>query len=405
MCIRFNSKKIITIIVLLFVPLSTYVTINENVTLGDVALVFAIFLAIFNKKNNTENNTIKLLMPLVLYMVFIIISTSVHYLIGITEIKSNIFSVLRYILYILSVSILSKNYFDKSLAYKYYKKFAFIFAIYCVIQFVVFHSTGISLPANVLGLKASTSVERLYTKEYIKNYLSQSILYRPYSVFIEPSYYSMYEIPIMYLILSNPSERKKYLKALFISLTFILNGSTTGMALAIVCWLPTFYRNIFKKVNLKFILFFVGAFIIIIGLSSTEIIQKAFLRIINSDGSFGSSILGRFNGITSSFQNEPVVNKIFGNGIGNNKVFLPSINLVKYFFGYIGVIVLTLLGVSTYKKLNENGKFIMIIFSISLIGTASLFNITSVLYLILIFSNYNDKENVYEQQNWTGNMV
>ena len=50
MCIRFNSKKIITIIVLLFVPLSTYVTINENVTLGDVALVFAIFLAIFNKK-------------------------------------------------------------------------------------------------------------------------------------------------------------------------------------------------------------------------------------------------------------------------------------------------------------------------------------------------------------------
>ena len=115
--------------------------------------------------------------------------------------------------------------------------------------------------------------------------------------------------------------------------------------------------------------------------------------------------MGRFNGITSSFQNEPVVNKILGNGIGNNKVFLPSINLVKYFFGYIGVIVLTLLGVSTYKKLNENGKFIMIIFSISLIGTASLFNITSVLYLILIFSNYNDKENVYEQQNWTGNMV
>ena len=109
-------------------------------------------------------------------------------------------------------------------------------------------------------------------------------------------------------------------------------------------------------------LFVVVAFIIIIGLSSTEIIQKAFLRIINSDGSFGSSILGRFNGITSSFQNEPVVNKILGNGIGNNKVFLPSINLVKYFFGYIGVIVLTLLGVSTYKKLNENGKFIMIIF-------------------------------------------
>lgn len=388
-----KTQKIITTIILLFMPLSMYVTPIKGITIGDVVLLLALILAIISNKSTRDKKN-RIVLPLIVYIIFIFTITLIQWSIKPIDISSEALSTLRYVFYIFSVAIIAKDFFNMEFCYKIYKKLAIIFAIYTTIQYLSYHIFKILLPANIIPfLEATSEVTKLYTSTYLNYYNSGLILFRPYSVFIEPSYYSIYQIPFLYMILNNYQEKHRKLIAAFIFLTFLLAGSTTGIVLGIICWIKPFIKEILSKKNFKFILTIIIILPFFFKFIGTETMQNSLNRIISNDGNFGSSVTGRFSGISQSFEDMSINQKIIGNGIGNNTLFLPSYQLIYYFFGYVGVIFISCLFLFSYKNLNKFGRKIMLLLLISMFGTASLFNITSVLYLTIIFSNC--KKNIW----------
>lgn len=385
-------QKYVTWVILLFIPLSTYITPIVGITLGDFFLFTSLLLIGVNIFIRDLNLNKIISVPLMIFSIFIIIHSLVFWMIKPNELSDGLLSVLRYSLYLFTVVFGARYFFDNEYAYKTYKKLAIIFALYCIIQFFTFRYFSVVLPSNLFGLPTIDYISRINSEYNISMYLSGMVTYRPRSVFLEPSYYGVYQIPILYLILNNKNENflYKYGIALLITLSIFLAGTSTGILLLLFCWWRPIINEL-KKLSLKFI-FMIMVFVPgLIYTFNSEYIQGILRRIISDDGSWGTSVMGRTLNFNIFFDGTlSICDLLFGQGKWIDFGYLPSYGAIVLSFGLIGLLIFFLLMIWTYIKSGERGRMMIVLMFITFIGTNTLFNISSVLFFFLIFSDYKN---------------
>lgn len=389
--IRLN--KFITWAILLFMPLSTYTIYTDKITYGDVLIFIGFLMIIINIIKNNLNLSKIISSPLLLYGILIIIHSLILWMFKPYELSEGLLAVLRYLLYLFMPIIGARYFFDYQYAYKIYKKLAIVFALYCIAQFVSYKCFSVVLPSNLFGLPTVDYVSQITSEYNVSMYLSGNVMYRPRSLFLEPSYFAIYQIPILYLILNNTSEKNshKYGIGLLITLSMFLAGTTTGIILLVLCWWKPIVTEL-KKASLKFVAFQMILIPGIIYAINSDYMHSVLRRIISSDGSLGSSLVGRIINYPAVFQSDLTWYQIlFGRGMWTDIGYLPSWGSIIVSFGLIGLMVFLGVLLRTYCKAQKRGRSMILLVVIMYIGTNTLFNISSVLMFFLI---YSDCENI-----------
>ncbi len=395
---KINISKLFSWVIILFLPLSLYEFIIPSVSIGDVLIMSSIVMGLIVAVKKKINNIFTL--EIFIYILFIICNSMIQFIINNNEIDNGIFSLFRYLLFMTFVLIIPKHFLDREYTYKYYQLMGTVFAIYSILQFLCFYSFKIILPINILPFNTMSDFTRIQESS---RYLDGIVLFRPYSVFIEPSYFAIYESYILYWLVNKKENKNKkdLVSIISITIAMCLSG-TTGIVMVML----SFIRKISKICLRNF--FKTTLYILILGICiytffNTNYGKIMFNRIFSEDG-LGSSTEGRMGNLSAlkeEISNEPKT-FIIGNGVWAEYEYLPTIGRVILNFGITGVIVIILLLYFLYKKSNKDGKEFMFLFIISFIATNSLFNITSVLAFSLIIMNFRRKKN---EKNRLSNMV
>ncbi len=382
--------KFITWTVLLFTPLSTYITYIKEITFGDVLLIISILLIMINILKYNLNLSSIVASPLLLYIMFIIFHSLIFWMVSPHELSEGILGVLRYLLYLFATMIGARYFFNYQYGYKIYKKLAVLFALYCIVQFFSYNFFSVVLPSNLFGLPTVDYINAI-TSEYNMNmYLSGTVLYRPRSIFLEPSYYAAYQIPILYLILNNENEKflVRYGVSLLITISIFLAGTTTGILLQFLCWWKPVTTEL-RKLSYRFIIFLIIVIPCVLHFIDSDYWQRVLNRIISSDKTLGASVTGRTQNYQILFDGSLSWNQLlFGQGKWADVGYLPSYGTLILSFGLIGLMLFLAAMLWTYLKTQKRGRAMIVLLLIMCTGTNTLFNISSVLMLFLIYSNY-----------------
>ena len=376
---------ILPYIVVLFMPLSIYPILLNGITLGDLVIIVGLVMVIY--KSIVQGKKLKIVFPLFIYGFTIAILSLLHWLLGLEDMSDGIFSVLRYLLYVIFCMIIPRNYLNFEETYHKYKKIAIIFAIYAVLQFIFYKVFKKILPTNVLGLKTYGGI---YNYNSISRYSNQAIIYRPCSVFAEPAHYASYMAPILYMLVNDVFEKNKTNKWLgvLIIISILISGSTTGIIAIMFCLIKPVGRAMQKDLIRK--IFLVTLLVVALFIFFKTSYGNSILERIFSDKSYGA-INGRFGNMDIIFSDE--YNLLIGDGLKTDIVgYVPSYTQLLISFGIIGTITYLFTVVQSFICCNNLGKTLLIEFLLICIGTLALFGISSILYFTLIYVNYGNNE-------------
>ena len=323
----------------------------------------------------------------------IVTFTLIHWIAGIEFVSVGALSVLRYLLYLIFCFTASKNYIDFKYIFKIYKVISLIFAIYVFLQFIAYYLFHTILPINVLSIFGFKTFDSVYWYDNISRYAGNVVMYRPCSVFVEPAHYVVYQAPILYILTNDivDTNKRNFKYSLIILASILLSGSTTGIVIIAFCLIRRII-NLFRKNFVKMIAFSILILIFsVFFFNSTygsRIVERTF-----SDASNGA-INGRFSNAESVFSLSNH-HMYIGNGMSyESDSYVPTFPRLFLSFGYIGTFIFIIMLLITYLKCNFIGRRILILFIITMVGTLSLFGISVVLYMSLIYSNYyRNKEN------------
>lgn len=214
---------------------------------------------------------------------------------------------------------------------------------YAMLQALVFRITGVKL-INVLGGVNGDFALTSALGEY-------ETMYRPPSIFIEPSHACYFLVPYLcYVLFSLNSKdqlvnKMRFREALFLSLGMIITTSGQGLTVLAVCWGLWFLRSV-RKFNLSSL--FVFAVIFIFLLSHFDF-NSTIDRVTTTDSM--NAIDARKGGYLL-FDTLPDVYKYFGTGYGNydDSVYYSSFAEIMFCTGYIGLVLVLLLFLAPLRK-------------------------------------------------------
>lgn len=184
---------------------------------------------------------------------------------------------------------------------------------------------------------------------------------RPFSIFSEPSAYGMYVGLGLALEMFASDEKDKFFLRWFLTVGLILSGSTTGLASVIIIYLVLFIKRLLNH-NMKFQkndCLFVATLLplVIYVLLSSSSVQSMIARIADGNSSYdrieGFKIFGNTN---YSF-----VEILFGHGMNDNieEFFMSSYPRLYYYWGVFGIIMVGLLLLWLYKKVDRKSKVVI----------------------------------------------
>ncbi len=230
---------------------------------------------------------------------------------------------------------------------------------------------------------------------------SNSVTYkRVNSIFSEPSYFSIYILPIMaYFSINNKNKI-----AIFLMITLFLSTSSLGILGGIIILLYNIFKNYnFKKImKILFILVFLCAISLIVldFLNLEWIIKNNFVKLDNLQSD--SAI--RFMGNLDNFKYLPDVFKFIGVGTGQLATFLLQYGIVTYNYsnaliitlfnyGILGFIVFTSTILKFFKRVKKNYRSLVLIFLIISIVDYFIYsaNFYYITFFILLFY---DRKNI-----------
>ncbi|MGV3026956.1 hypothetical protein ACED96_14670 [Clostridium thermobutyricum] len=382
-------KNAFTILIVLYPILAIYASPIPKVSIADILLIILIIFISFYILRENDNIYNIINGKMFVFLIYIIISTLIIILID-NNLKEILFSSLRYILYIITITFYVKKFFMYDYAIKLLKKTSLIISIYIFIQFIFYYILGIVLPNIIPGLRVMGTENILINIDYArKSYL----LFRPTGFFFEPSHCVQYlSIILIYYLFNFENIKNKDLKyAIITTIAIIFTGSSTGTLILFIIWGMWFFKKLRKHnilKNIKFIISFIT--VCILGgsiLINMNFIQKSLFRLVGSGSNGGEAITGRFANYGSVINTENMFKFFFGNGINSNNEYLPGIPLAIYSIGVIGFIILFYIWIKSSIKNVGVKRIIMIIFIILNLGTAIAFSEGILLYYSLIFTN------------------
>lgn len=359
-------------------PLSIYSVPILNITIGDftilISLILTFFIFCYDKKLKINKNFL-------LYMMYIIIQTVFFYVIGLFNIHSDLLSTLRYVLYLFFVILSSNQTLDLTFFKRLYIPLSIFVSTYAIFQFICFYSLDIILPVNILKLPITSEAGNIYSSGIIELYRNGSVLFRSYSIFLEPSYYAIFIMPCIFFLTKEKNSFKRNIYFIILFFGILCTTSTTAYCIVMFTFLPILFRVFLKKLTVKKILLYFSVTSILL-----LIVIGFFIFVVGDNNRIISSIIGRFeNYLSISNHFQSMLEILFGNGLWFDTNFLPSYGRILVSFGAIGSIFVLCILINQYFKSNSEGKYIFKIVLLLFLGTNTFFNI-SFLFIFSIIS-------------------
>lgn len=316
--------KIITLIMAIAPILDPYAIIGHLSIMNLVILCISFWILI---RVSHTSIFIKFNKYLLILIIVLFITTLIS-LLGIDGTRHSFIAIKSLINWLLVFIIASFiwTYLDKDIFFKYVKNIAIFSATYLYIQFIMYTVFGIALDGKIPFLSLSE-----YNQWSPIIDVDGSI--RVHSIFQEPSYVSIYFLPIMATAIAH----KNYILFLYLAIATILTTSSIGiigLVLITICYLIFTKQKVTNRLLIIICMISIH-FICYKSIEAYEIVvDNAIDKISNigndlSDDRMGSSKI-RIIGYLPYYFEYPSFYKLFGVGANQFPVYLSNYNVLAY---------------------------------------------------------------------------
>lgn len=326
---RLPKQNIYIVISILLPVLSIYASPIAGLDLG-TACILLLSLFLFESKSAFQINY--LLGILLLYT----FATTLPALIGFnTNYSERTIILLRMMRFVLLIIIMIgfgySNYYDERKYTKVFKVVAVFVSLYAVLQSIVFRFTGVKL-RNIFGQERGGAIFSSTLGEY-------ESVYRPPSIFLEPSSVTYFLTPILCYVLfsDNNTSTKRIIISLTISAGILVSTSGQGLLVVVICW-GIWGLSRLRSLSLGGVFFLLVSIFIIsqnfdLGYTISRITTDDAVNAIDARSEGYELVKGMNPG---SF--------VFGNGYGNydESVYFSSFAEILFCTGVLGLILVLL---------------------------------------------------------------
>lgn len=390
-------KKIVSLLIPLLPIFAIYKSPIPKVDLGTFFACIVFIFALLELKKKGKNNLIilkkKPVNYLLLYCLYIIVGFLICIFAGALNVPiMTIFSrVIKMCLFILFINLcISADLFDYQYSFRFYTKIIIVSCILLIVQTLSFYF----LKRNFYGVIMPLILQGDY--QYVDyNSMSMQYLYRPCAFFLEPSGLTSYFSLFLAILLNKKPTKKSVLLAIFVTFCMILSTSGQAYLYGGILWLifilKCFKKYLTKKTVLVLLIFAIVLPVLVFKLYNTDIVYKSIQRIIDGSASGGNAITSRTFSI-SYYKKLPLINKIFGVGYGNPvpNIYFNSLNYTLYCSGIIGLIIILMFFLKSYKLYDKKNFVIYWLVSIMFSTT---FIATNIGFYLPFLSNSDEEVN------------
>lgn len=244
---------------------------------------------------------------------------------------------------------------------------------------------------------------------------------RPAAFYSEPAHYCIFAVLVLFSLLFhidtlNIGEKKRVIASAVISLSIIFSTSSTGLIYLGFVWGT--WMLFYKKVRIKYVAMFLVSIASIYIVISTDLIEVAYKHLLTMDlHTVNSGAFRIFRGFDLYFS-LPLINKIFGYGVGQTGNIVKSIGFYSLYdnvftegsdyvsglssiileAGIVGLVIYVCIIGKIFKKGNINTKllislYILLIFSNEILYTPQVFMI-----LLLTLRELDKEHNVCKKK-------
>lgn len=237
-------------------------------------------------------------------------------------------TVLVRIIYYSFLILVSYKNFDIHRGLNLVRIFSLFFSIYVIIQYIMYKSAGIILPTvlNPSWVFSAESGIRINYSEYYR------FIYRPSSLFLEPSYYALFAgvgLASALLYGDDGKKRSNFVIGLIITAGMVVSTSSAALLMIIINWSAYLCKMFFierKHITTRKLLLTITLFVFMATLFRSSLAATLLTR-TQGGGSFS-------NRITRGFilaRNMNIYQVIFGVGINNVEGFMHYNNIVTIY--------------------------------------------------------------------------
>ncbi len=367
-----QSKKFFIISIIILPILFLYATPIPGFTIGDLILIINTMFLVFKKK--LKKNT-----PLLIFVIFLIIQTSILGSIGsLPKITTSI----RYIVYLLIMSIMPTVAEERDYIIKILSKVGKFVVVFLLVQYAALQ-VGILIPGLITFLPLTADDGLSYSEIF-------SIGGRVMSVFAEPSHYAIYALLFLAVnLFEYPEITLKNLKwQALTSISLIACSSFSGVMCMVAVWalkLLLLIKN--KQLSIKAIF----PILIILLLFGFVILHTTMGTYVSDAEIYERQSAGRFGGFTYVLeQSSNLFILLFGNGMNDiaEVEYLSGWPRVYFYYGIIGSLIYLMAFLQIFKK-NTISMVLMILIAVLMIGTEMNFAPFIMPYILLVFATNN----------------
>lgn len=386
-------KKIYTILIVILPILSIYKSGIPSIDIGTLSLIVMFILLVITGKVKSRFYFPKEWGLYLIYIIFnmlIIYPIVMHY----QENSSIILRMSKYILYVCIYLYCACNeIFDLEYALKIYKRVCIFAITFICIQSILHYIIGIDINGVIYKLIMLDSYAERAT-------ITTHVVYRPTSIFLEPSHY--FDYTMMFLIISLFKNReirsKDFFAAIYVSIGMIVSTSGQAVLYSIIIWGIWVIRLIYGK-NRKKIIYIITIIptmiIAFVVLYKTSFVQSILERIFNKNVVGGNAVDARAIGF-EYFNDQELFNKIFGNGYGNTPdVFFSSMSFNLFCLGILGTIFVVYIYLKCFKKTSiPYIKVLIFILFIVSIGNTTFMSVSAAFFFSFIYASIYKEKNI-----------
>lgn len=320
---RENSiNKLFSALIILLPFLYQYRGIGSIVSFGEVLIILVTGLLVIQDFRGKVKAYDKLLLA---FYIVSIVTTLVCMGFSYFSTSAAFTVILRLILYAIIV-YLGRKHFDLSAVFGLYVNLAFLFSVYLILQYLYHYSTGGYLPIYV-------NYNLLFPPEARGATLATYYRwgFRASSLFLEASYFSLFTLPAVPLLLYRREKkitRSIELIVICIALVFsTANSALAGLIIIFTVYLFGRTEHLSSRKTMSRILIVVVAIGLIVMYFYFSENANFFARRFQSGGSLNNRII---RGLIV-YKELPVFHKIFGVGLNNLEPYMLANNITTLY--------------------------------------------------------------------------
>lgn len=397
-------KYFIALLLILFPILDQYAGIVSQVSLGETLLILCYGLFLLKTRFSLQNSFGTDATAYVLMLMFIaVLSLADVLILQSSAVSDSLVLLMRMTVYAVVVIQLGQYAFDHERVYKIYEAVCIAMAVYLLLQYVAYYVFNAILPTYLSMIPVKPSLAAYANRDMAYVY---SVSFRPSALFSEPAKLAQFMYPYLLMELYFVTNKSKYahkLRIMLVCAAMILSTSFMGTVLIIMAFGLSFFS---KKITAnRLILAIAVALVVFAVLLNTDIFRSNLQRIVSGltkSSGVSSASLRLLRGWEIFFK-LPILNQIFGVGLGNIGGFLTSHDIsIKYggnygyaeyastftyilvTLGILGMIGFVAFFAVLYRRCGSYGKRMIVSLVVMSMGSSFLVTPTWVQWLLVI---------------------